>query len=115
MNNKTFGIVVGIIIALAVSMFAGLYMLGLSDTRDTSFNDGYEYNYTSSYYPYDTVDGDLGLEALDHYHYEDYDYYYEDDPTLYEDSGIYFDETTGTYDLDDYQFETLEQEYYFAE
>jgi len=55
MNNKTFGVVVGVIIALALAMFAGLYMLGLSSDGGGAFNDGYDYTYDDTLLDDNTV------------------------------------------------------------
>ena len=73
MNSKTFGAVVGVVIALAVAMFVGLYMLGLSGQGHVESD--------AAYYEYKYLD-----DA----------YYYEDGDTFTEDEGFYFD------DLSDY-------------
>ncbi len=90
MNNKTFGIIVGVIISLALAMFAGLYLIGLSGApSSSSFNDGYEYQ-----------DDD----------YETYDeYYYGTDGEVYEDDGayFYFDEDADPSD-NYYEYESLD-------
>ena len=104
MNNKTFGVVVGVIIALALAMFAGLYMLGLAGNpnNNDTFNDGYEYNYDDiSYYPYD----EEGAEYYDDF--IDYEYA-EGDDFFYDDSDFYFDEDGNAYDFDDYEFENFD-------
>jgi len=103
MNNKTFGIVVGIIIALALAMFAGLYMLGLSSDGGSSFNDGYNYDYEdTSTYLYDDEDTA---------YYDDFagDELFDAQQSFYpeNDSDFYFDEGGNAYNLDEFEFENL--------
>ena len=85
MDNKTFSIIVGTVIALAIAMFAGLYLLGLSTTQpNNSFDDGYddpttnteEYTATETYSQDDS-------EAYT-------DYYYAENGDVYKDDGAYF-------------------------
>jgi ABC-type transporter Mla subunit MlaD len=63
MSSKTFGVVVGVIVSLAVAMFVGLYMLGLSGQGHTQTSARY-YDYAtddSSYYIDEGLD-DMPLE-----------------------------------------------------
>ncbi len=104
MNNKTFGVVVGVIIALALVMFSGLYMLGLSGNNTNTFNDGYEYNYDDI--PYDSSEYD---EAYTEYYNDFIDYEYtEGEDFFYDDSDFYFDEDGNAYYFDDYEFEDFD-------
>ena len=92
MNNKTFGVVVGVIIALALAMFAGLYMLGLSSDGGGAFNDGYDYTYDDTLLDDNTVYDDT---------------YYNEEDLLYTDytedgsEDFYFDENGNAYTLDE--------------
>jgi len=118
MNNKTFGVVVGVIIALALAMFAGLYMLGLAGNSTGTFNDGYEYDYddATTFYPYD----EEGAEYYDDFaEYEDYlgdDFYFDEgDDFLYDEAEFYFDEDGNSYNFNDYEFEEFDYDPAIAE
>ncbi len=80
MNNKTFGIVVGIVIAVAIAMVTGLYMLGTVGNYKETFDKGYEDDYTII---------DEGV--------------YDDD-SFYSDDSFYFDADGNMYELDDIDF-----------
>ncbi len=101
MNNKTFGIVVGVIIALALAMFAGLYMLGLSvNNTDSAFNDGYEYEYENSTIFYPDVTEDAQYYYDDSIEYLEDEFYFDESIT---DENIFYDEEGNAYNFDDYE------------
>lgn len=106
MKNKTFGVVVSIIIALALAMFAGLYMLGLEGRSNNAFDDGYDYDSTTIY-PYDEEGTEYSDDFADYEYYEGDEYYYEDDDSFYGEADFYFDEDGNTYDFDNYEFDEL--------
>jgi len=113
MNNKTFGIVVGVIIALALAMFAGLYMLGLTSNSSNSFNDGYEYDYddTSALYQDDTgYNNEYGSDEF-YFDEDGADIYYDEDGNAYNDEAdVYYDDDGNVYNFDDYEFEDFDYE-----
>jgi hypothetical protein len=84
MSSKTFGVVVGVVIALAVAMFGGLYMLGLYAQGNAGFNERYgdEFQYQN-------------LEP-DTYDLEEDTLYFEDGDTFQEDANFNFDDKTPT-------------------
>ncbi len=47
MDNKTFGIVVGATVFIAVLMFIGLYMLSSNKPQTKPFDKGYDYGYSN--------------------------------------------------------------------
>lgn len=85
LSPRSFGVVIGVIIAAAIAMFAGLYLLG-SQSASGSFDSGYDapYNYTNS--------ADTMGDAAD-------DYYYNDAPGYYTTS---YPETDTFYATGDY-------------
>lgn len=65
MNTKAFGVITGVIISLAIAMFVGLYMLGLS-------GQGHNPDAPIQYYRYSEGDGgydyaDIGNNIDDFY------------------------------------------------
>ena len=110
MNNKTFGIVVGIIIALALAMFAGLYMLGMAGNNPNTFNEGYEYNYDDSAYTFDETYDDYANDYTDEFtdfHPED-EFYFEDTGEFSADDNVYYDEEGNAYNFDEIDFTDFE-------
>lgn len=90
MNNKTFGMVVGITVSLALAMFIGLYMLGLSGNSASSktFDDGYGY---------------LSQTDDDGYYYEDY--VAPIDTPSYSDKSFYITDTPQDYIVESYDIQ----------
>ncbi len=79
MHSKTFNIVVGVVIALAIAMFAGLYLLGLSsDKNDDYFNEGYGDEY--------------GLYEDEYGEYVDDEYFDDDQYAIYDEDYEYFED-----------------------
>jgi len=86
MDNKTFSMIVGITVSLALAMFIGLYMLGSPGNSASSkaFDDGYGY---------------LPITESDDYYYEEYD---ETPSPSYSDKSFYIAEIPQDYAVESY-------------
>ena len=88
LHANTFGIVVGVVLAAAVAMFVGLYLLG-SQNATSTFDDGYDtYTTDDATYYYDDYYYDYSSDEFGEYMFTEDDFYYdmlpEEDYSFYE-------------------------------